>query len=244
MKRAIALISLLVTAACNIAAEAQERGDQPSGPIVQRSYDLRGFDGVTLAGAHDVIVTVGGAHAVRAEGPAEMLDQLELRVENGTLKVGTRRGNWSSSWRGDRPQTRIFVTLPAIRSASVAGSGDMRIDRVASERFSASVAGSGDLDIAELKVGEAQFSVAGSGDIRAVGTAERSSVSIAGAGDVDLGRVQVRTASASIVGSGDVRVHASDTAEVSIVGSGDVYVAGPARCRVSKQGSGEVHCTG
>lgn len=242
MRKAMILVSTLVLAACNMVAEAQGGSDRASGPVTQRSYDLTGFDEVALAGSQDVIVAVGGAHAVRAEGPAEVLDRLDIRVEGDTLRVGMKKGNWS--WSSDRPRTRIFVTLPALRAAAVAGSGDMQVDRVAGNSFSASVAGSGDLQIAELKVGEAQFSVAGSGDIRAVGTAERSNVSVAGSGDVDTSGLQVRTTSASVVGSGDVRVHASDTANVSIVGSGDVWVAGSARCTINKRGSGEVHCTG
>lgn len=239
MRRAMILVSTLVLAACNMVAEAQDR---PAGPVTQRSFDLRGFDEVALAGSQDAIVTVGGAHAVRAEGPAEVLDRLDLRVEGGTLRIGMQKGNWN--WIGNQPRTRIFVTLPALRAAAVAGSGDMQVDRVAGDSFSAKVAGSGDLRIAELKVGEVQFSVAGSGDIRAVGSAERSSVLVAGSGDVDTGGLTVRSTRASVVGSGDIRVNASDTANVSIVGSGDVFVAGSARCTISKRGSGEVHCIG
>lgn len=244
MRKAMILVSTLVLAACNMMASAQEGSGEPAGPATQRSYDLNGFDGVSLAGSHNVIVTVGGAHSVRAEGPSEVLDRLDIRVENGTLKVGTKKGNWSTGWSNDRARTQIFVSLPAIRAAAIAGSGNMKVDQVAGEKFKASIAGSGDLDIAQLKVGEADFSVAGSGNVRATGTAERSNVSIAGSGDVDIGNVQARSASASVVGSGDVRVNASETADVSITGSGDVYVAGSARCRVSKRGSGDVHCTG
>jgi hypothetical protein len=243
MKRAIALVSMLVLTACNFAAEAQE-GEGPAGPVTQRSWDLRDFDRVALAGSQDVIVRVGGGHSVRAEGPSDVLDKLDIKVEDGTLKVGMKKGSWSFGWGGDRPRTQIFVTLPSIRAAAIAGSGDMKVDRVIGNLFDASVAGSGDLDIAELKVCEAQFSIAGSGDIRAVGTAERSSASVAGSGDLDIGKVQARRTSASVVGSGDIRVHAAETADVSITGSGDVYVAGPARCSVSKRGSGELHCTG
>jgi hypothetical protein len=245
VKRTLAiLVSSLALAACNMAAVAQGGGEGEAGPMTQRSWDLRDFDGVALAGSQDVIVRVGGGHSVRAEGPAEILERLDIRVEERTLKVGMKKGDWSFGWSGNRPRTQIFVTLPSIRAASVAGSGDMKVDRVIGNRFNASVAGSGDLDIAELKVGEARFSVAGSGDIKAIGTAERSSASVAGSGDIDLGRVEARTVSAAVVGSGDVRVRATDAADVSITGSGDVYVAGNARCTVSKRGSGEVHCTG
>ena len=241
MKRTVAiLLSNLALVACNMSAEA-EPGERGGGPAVTRSYDLAGFDSVGLAGSQDVEVSVGGPFAVRAEGDADTIERLDLRVENGTLKIGTKRDGIRIGWSRDRPPTRIFVTLPAIRAASLAGSGDLRIDRVQGERFDASVAGSGDIQIGELRVAALAARVAGSGNIKAAGTAETAEISIAGSGDVDVGSVQSRTASASVVGSGDARIQASETANVSIAGSGDVWVTGSARCTISKRGSGEVH---
>ena len=237
------LLSNLALVACNMSADAQEadRGDRGGGPVTQRSFDLAGFDAVGLAGSPNVLVTVGGAHSVRAEGDAETLDRLELRVEDGTLKIGTKKGSWSVGWT-NRARTIIHVTVPALRGVSVAGSGDIRVDRVQGEAFEASVAGSGDIELAQLQVGSANFSVAGSGNIKARGTAQQASASVAGSGDIDAGALQSRTATASVMGSGDVRLAATETANISIMGSGDVYVSGPARCSINKRGSGEVHC--
>ncbi len=244
MKRTLTiLLSNLALVACNMAADAQEGEEsRGGGPVVTRSFDLAGFDAVGLAGSQDVEVQVGGPLAVRAEGEAEAIERLELRVEDGTLKIGMKKGSYSVGWSRERPKTRIFVTLPAIRAASLAGSGDLRIDRVEGERFHASLAGSGDIEIGQLRVGELSASVAGSGNIKAAGAAQTASVNIAGSGDIDVGGVQSRTASASVVGSGDARIQASETATVSIAGSGDVWVTGSARCTVNKRGSGTVHC--
>ena len=239
--RVAILVSTLALAACN-SAEAQGGAAASSGPITQRSYDLAGFQGVGLAGSQNVIVTVGPAYSVRAEGDAESLDRLDIRVENGTLKIGAKKNSWSIGWNSNRPHTTVYVSAPALASAAIAGSGDMRIDRVQGQRFAASIAGSGDMDIAALRVGEAKFSIAGSGGIKAAGSAEASSISVAGSGDLDLERLEARTASISIMGSGGVRARAMETANVSVMGSGDVDVTGTARCTVNKRGSGGVRC--
>jgi hypothetical protein len=241
MMRSLAILLFsLAMAGCNFTADAQE-APSGGGDVTQRTYPLAGFDAVGLAGSPDMIVTVGGRYSVRAEGDPEMLDRLDLRVENGTLKVGYKKGNWSANW-GNRAKTRIFVTAPSLRAASLAGSGDIRIDRVQGDSFDASVAGSGDIAIAQMQVGTASFSIAGSGGISAAGGAQTASVSIAGSGDIDAGALQSRTASASVMGSGDVRIRATETANVSIMGSGDVLVSGSARCTVNKRGSGSVRC--
>ena len=238
MRRALILASVFVLAACNMAADAQD-GNLGSGPMTQRSYQLAGFTGVSVAGPHDVIVRVGPAHSVRAEGPADVLERLELKLDGRNLEIGMKKGSWRV-----KGKTVIHITMPAMESASIAGSGDIRVDRVEGDRFEASIGGSGDIDVAALRVGEASFSVAGSGNIRAVGTANRSNISIAGSGDVNLEALEAQSASVSIVGSGEVRARAMQTADVSIMGSGDVSLTGTAKCTVSKMGSGSVRCGG
>jgi hypothetical protein len=242
MRTGLVLASALMLGACNMSADAQSGSG--GGQRSQRSFDLAGFDAVSLAGPHDVIVTVGPRHSVRAEGDPQTLDRLKIEVDGSNLKIGMERGNWSMGWKRDTPRTIIHVTLPAIRAAAIAGSGDMRVDRVESNRFAASIAGSGDLQIGSLRTRDADFSIAGSGGITASGSAESADISIAGSGDVDLQGVEIRTASVSIVGSGDVRARAMETANVSIMGSGDVNLTGTARCNVNKRGSGSVRCGG
>lgn len=243
MRMMMILASTLALAACNMAADAQEGGGERR--TTSQSYTVGAFTGVALAGPHDVVVTVGGPVSVRAEGDAAIIERLDIRVENGTLKIGTKKGtSWSAGFMRDRAPVTVHVTTPALASAAVAGSGDMRIDKVEGNAFSGSIAGSGDMTIAALRVGAADFSVAGSGDIKASGTAGTTNVSIAGSGDVDLRGVEARRATVSVVGSGDVRAHAAESADVSIMGSGNVTMAGNARCTVNKRGSGDIRCGG
>jgi hypothetical protein len=238
MRGALIILPLLALAACS--AGAQE-GARTGGGTGQRSFPVGAFQAVSLAGPHDVIVSVGGAPSVRAEGDAEVLERLDIRVENGSLHISTRRTS-NFSFRRERGSATIHVTVPSLTAASIGGSGDLRIDNVHGERFTASIGGSGDMEIGELRVAQAQLSIAGSGGIRAAGTVQRASISIAGSGDIDTSRVEARSASISVVGSGNVRSRATESAEVSVMGSGDVTVAGPARCSVNRMGSGDVRC--
>ncbi len=244
MRPSLALpIATLALAACNMSADAREgEGERRTG---QRSFDVGQFETVSLGGSYDVVVTVGPAPSVRAEGDAEEIERMEVRVEEGDLHIGRKKDKrgFSLGFRSHGPVT-VHVTTPMLSAAAVGGSGDMRIDRVEGRRFAASVGGSGDIRIAALKVEEARFSVAGSGGITAAGSAARSDISVAGSGDINVGGVESRTATISIVGSGDVRAKAMDTADVSIAGSGDAILDGTARCSVSKTGSGDVRCRG
>lgn len=243
MRAAFILISTALLAACNMAAEAQQALTGAEGAQTRQAYDLAGFDRVSLGGHYDVIVNVGPAHSVRAEGDAEEIARMEILVEDGALQIRRKRERGVQLSYRSRPVT-VYVTAPAIRGAAIGGSGDIRIDRVEGPEFAGSIGGSGDLSVDAMRVDEARFSIAGSGAVRAAGSAGRSSVSVAGSGNVELSNLRTDASSVSVVGSGDVRVNAVRTADISVMGSGDVSIAGGARCSVNKMGSGSVNCSG
>lgn len=234
---AIALIAILA-AACS--AGAQDGDGDRAAAQTSRNFEVGAFQTVALEGSPDVVVTVGGAPSVRAEGDAEAIERLDIRVENGTLKIANRSNSgWFSSNRG---RVTVHVSAPALNGASIGGSGDMRIDRVQTAAFDASIGGSGDMEIGALRAGRANFSIAGSGGIRASGSADDADISIVGSGSVSAEGFEAKRAEVSVVGSGDVSIRATEAVDGSILGSGDVTVRGAARCSVSKTGSGDVHC--
>ena len=232
--------AMLVLGACTSAGgEEGESGEARS--TGQRNFEVGAFESVSLDGGHDVVVTVGGAPSVRAEGDSEAIERLDIRVENGRLRIGQRREGWFSG-RRHRGGVTIHVTAPSLNGAAIAGAGDLRIDRVQAQAFEAEIAGSGDIEIGTLQARRASFSIAGAGGIRASGTADETRVDIAGSGSVGLEQLRARRASVSIAGSGDVRLNATEEVDGSILGSGDVSVTGGARCDISKMGSGNVRC--
>lgn len=236
-------LALAGLAACGGVAAAQQGSDS------SRDYGLAGFDRVSTAGPQRVVITVGPAASVRATGPLEALDLLEVDVDGGELRIGPKHDRRShDDWRDidwDKLEPITFqVTVPRLEAASLAGSGRVEVDRVDGREFGAAVAGSGQLEVASLSVDNARFSVAGSGGLIARGRAREARVSIAGSGEVRAREVASEAAWVSIVGSGDAALTVDDDAHVSIMGSGDVDIAGPARCSVSRMGSGRVTCNG
>jgi hypothetical protein len=233
-----ALLSTAVLGLGGVAANAQ----QPAASSAQRSYQVGAFDSLSSAGPHNVVVTVGGAASVRAQGPADILDKMEVVVDGRRLEIRPRREFRNDHRWNDQRRATFYVNAPSLRAASVAGSGDMSIDRVDGDLFTGAIAGSGNLDVRSLRVSSARLSIAGSGDLSARGSAGRSDLSIAGSGNLKLGQLASRNASVSIAGSGNAALNATDAVKVSIVGSGDVAVGGTARCSVSKIGGGSVRC--
>ena len=239
MRRAIALG---ITAAAIAASGCSEARSENGGPVVDRDYQVSGFDRIELAGAYDATVRTGAAPSVHARGNKQAIDDLEVTVENNvlTIRPKNRTGfRWTS-----KGKVALTVTVPSLRGAELAGSGDINVDRVAGDSFDGGIAGSGNLKVDRVEVGSLKLSIAGSGNAEVGnGRAKTADYSIAGSGGISAKGVAVEIASVSIAGSGDIEANASNTASVSIMGSGDVELTGGAKCSVSKAGSGNARCS-
>ncbi len=239
----LALGLIIPLAACSFSWNGDDAdgngGAAAQGTGSARTFQLADFSEIDLRGSDDVDVRVGTGFSVRAEGPSDQLDRLQIARDGDTLKIGRKSGNFGWSKSG---KVKVYVTLPRLAEADVSGSGNMAIDRVEGAKFEAGIAGSGNLSVAALQVDEASFSIAGSGNASAAGRAKSLEIAIAGSGDMDGARLQAQTAKVEIAGSGSARALVDGPAKVDVMGSGDVDLGPKARCTTSKMGSGSVRC--
>lgn len=239
IRRFVALASVaLGAAACHFGANAEERDP---GTTITRTYQIGAFDKIAVAGPYEVTVTTGSQPGASASGGDKLLDETEVVVEEGTLKIRPKkRGGLSFSW-GKRGKAQFTVSTAMLRAATIGGSGGIKVDQVDGD-FEGRIGGSGDLALAAIKGGAVDLTIGGSGTISAAGTAQSTDIKIGGSGSVDASGLIAKTASVAIGGSGDARVNASDSADVKIAGSGDVVITGGAKCEVRKAGSGNATC--
>lgn len=232
-------------AACAATSACGQIHDEDAGATVSRSYNVGNFQQIEVAGPYDVTVRTGANPSISARGSHKLLERTLVEVRGNKLEIRpqSNRGWFSFGW-STHGHADFTVTVPQLSGAAIAGSGDIRVDKVTGSNFTGDVAGSGGLDIGAVDVQSLKLSIAGSGSAKAgQGKAVIGDYSISGSGDVDAGAVQTQQAKVSIAGSGGVKAHASSTADVSIMGSGDVDVTGGAKCTVSKAGSGSVRCS-
>ncbi len=236
----LALPALMLASSCGLG----EDKSADSTASTTRNFALSGFDKVSLRGSDNVSVITGKDFSIVATGPESELEMLEIEVDDGVLKIGRKsRSSWYIGWsRKMADDVRITVTMPSIRGASLAGSGDLTVDTAATDTFKASLAGSGDLKIRMLKAQSADLSLAGSGDIDVSGTVGTIEVSGAGSGDVTAGGLVAETAKVALAGSGNITARVTGSASVSVMGSGDVTIMGTDKCKTSRIGSGNISC--
>ena len=237
-------IAAAVIAASAVTSACGQTRTEDGGPTVARNYQVGNFNQIEVAGPYDVQIRTGASPSASARGSEKLLEHTIVEVRGDKLVIRPKRENgWFGGWSSNG-KASFTVTVPQLRGATIAGSGDITVDRVQGDRFDGTVAGSGGLNVGQLEVQALKLSIAGSGGAKATsGRAQTVGLEIAGSGDIDARGIQAQDADVSIAGSGSVATHASGTAKVSIMGSGDVDVSGGAKCSISKAGSGDVRCS-
>ncbi|MEP7130089.1 MAG: head GIN domain-containing protein [Sphingomicrobium sp.] len=238
------IVAAVAAASAATSACGHDRGEG-AGPTVSRNYQVGNFQAIEVAGPYDVDVRTGANPSVSARGGEKLLERTVVEVRGDKLVIGPQEHHgWFHFGWGSRGKAAFTVTVPQLHGATIAGSGNIKVDHVTGNRFEGTVAGSGGLAVAAMEVQSLKLAIAGSGGVKAgAGKAQSAEYEIAGSGDVDAGAIQTQQAKVSIAGSGSVKARASGNADVSIMGSGDVDVAGGAKCSISKAGSGNVHCS-
>ncbi|MBV8907740.1 MAG: DUF2807 domain-containing protein [Sphingomonas sp.] len=236
--------SVAAVIAASALSGCQVHAKEDGGPTVSRNYQVGNFQQVEAAGPFDVVIRTGGNFSVAAQGPEKLLEHTTVEVKDGKLVIHPEReGGFFHFGHSYNGKATFTVTLPQLTGATLAGAGDMNVDKVASPEFKGAVAGAGDLTIGALEVQQLKVSLAGAGNFKGTGKAQSADYSLAGAGDVDASGIQTEQVKVSIAGAGGVKAHASGTADVSIVGAGDVEISGGAKCNVHKIGAGDVRCS-
>ncbi|HYX47332.1 MAG TPA: head GIN domain-containing protein [Sphingomicrobium sp.] len=243
MRKFIATAAIVAASASTGACGRMHQ--ENAGPTVSRNYQVGNFHEIEVAGPYDVNVRTGSNVAVSAEGPQKILDHAVVEVEGDKLVIRSENHVSLFSWGfGSHGKTVFTVTVPQLRAATMAGSGDLNIDKVQGDQFEGKMAGSGDLGVGSLNVQSLKLAMAGAGDTKiGSGQAQNAEYKIVGSGDIDAPGVNTQQLTVSIAGSGNIRAHATGAAEVTIMGSGDVEVSGGAKCTVTKHGSGDVRCS-
>ena len=236
MKNLLLVVAFFFSITILTAQDWWKDGIKGEGPMVSQEFNLDEFESVSLGINGDLYLTQGSTQSVKVEGQQNILNNIKKEVSGDTWKI-----------KFDKPvkkheKVKIYITLPTLKAAGVAGSGSI----IGKNKFSGlddlelSISGSGDL-VFEAEASTIGLRISGSGDIEVEGKAEELEAKISGSGDIDASALSVETCSVAISGSGDCDVNVKENLEAKISGSGDISYLGRPRIKSRTSGSGSIN---
>jgi len=233
-------LALLSVTACNTGL----RVIQGSGNVITETRQVSNFDSIELSGSGEVILTQGASESLTIEADDNILEYIEAKVENGTLKLGLVSGIPTGVNVQQFTRLIFYVGADDLIGLSTSGSGQIESDKIETGRLDLSVSGSGTIQIADLSASELRADISGSGGINLGGDVTAQDVDVSGSGNFEAGEVCSASVKVSVSGSGNATVCATETLDASVSGSGNVNYYGNPEISISDNGSGNINHLG
>jgi hypothetical protein len=210
---------------------------------------------VELNGPFNLTLRQGPNAALEVRGEQRVLANVDTSIDGDALRIVPR-----GILLRHRQPIEVRVTLPALATLHVTGSGEHSVSGFAGDRLDVAMDGTGDMRFngryrvvhagvhgsgeLELTGGNAESvsaEVVGSGSLTLVGATRSLNADVQGSGQLDARHLRAESATLSCQGSGRSSVYARANVGVELSGSGDVAVYGnPDHRTVSRNGSGSV----
>lgn len=258
----IFLMALLLAAtglaACNgTFLTGDFRSVRGSGNLVEKTHDLNGISGVSLATSGTLSIEVGNTESLRITADDNLIEFIDIGVKGSELSIRTTNGvhlDPASPIRyhlavKDLNRIAIYssgdIQAPKLKagdfSIAVASSGDVSIDGLETETLHVEIMSSGDVNLGNLQADRLNVDISSSGDLEIVGGEVRAQViTLNSSGDYTAPNLASKEAKASLNSSGSATVWVSENLTVNLNSSGDFRYRGNAAANINKNSSGDV----
>ncbi|HET8828710.1 MAG TPA: head GIN domain-containing protein [Pelobium sp.] len=204
----------------------------------QEERAVKNFHAVANAGAVAVFVKMGEEESLLIEGQDEDVERIETVVQNGILKIRTKRD--INNWNVAINTVKIYITAVKLDALLQSGSGNIELDgKIESASADIQVSGSGKI-IASMDTQNAKVTLSGSGGIILAGKVGKLNITMAGSGDVNADKLIAENSKISIAGNGTAYVNVSENIDAKIIGPGAVRYLGDPEITTRKLGEGSV----
>jgi hypothetical protein len=196
------------------------------------------FHGVDIGSGFEANIARGATASVTIEADEKTLKDIEVKVDDGTLKVGMKSGFHFFKHTG-----KVVVSVVTPNLDAISGSGGSTIKAVFTPAKKCDVSGSGGstMTISSLACEELVIDLSGGSHLDAVGHAQK--IKVEASGGSHAGIRQVPAAEVSVEGSGgsEIRTFASRGLKADLSGGSELYVAGkPAQRSVEASGGAQI----
>jgi len=225
-------------------ADAQIWGSEKitgSGVTKTETRNVSGFHNVVLGVHARLKLRQGDSEGLSITGDNNIVPLVETVVEDGTLQIRwANKRNYSTNYKG----LEIVVSARNIDGLTVAGSGQIRAERLKAANLRTAIDGSGGITFDALDTDSVIATIHASGRLSAAGRADSLDVTVAGSGEVSAAKLESRRARVSLLGSGQATVWAKEDLNATVAGSGKIHYYGNPHLNQTVAGSGSIRQAG
>jgi len=236
------ILCLMLAFAPMLASHADAAEPAASGAIkmVEAHINLQPFHAISTDVIGGIRFYQSDRNRIEATGPERIIRVIDVKVENGVLRITTKEKTSIKMRQGEKLSFVIYGQ--SLTSLSMDGVGSFKCpEGIRTDKLEIVNTGVGNIRMDDLRCSELIVKNEGVGNITLKGRAEKATYMSDGVGSIYAYDLQTRAAVVNLNGVGSVQCHSSDSAEYTNNGVGHIYYKGnPTVQRIHKNGLGAI----
>lgn len=152
--------------------------DKGNGETTKKTFDLKGFNKLSVSGIASIHFTQGNSYKIKAEGSPRLVDNIKIHVKDNTLKIEYKD---NQRINGNNEHLNIYIEAPNLDSFEMSGACVFTAESIKSKDFNCEISGAVQCYIGKLQSTEAKFDLSGAAKVKMDVEADRLSVDNSGA---------------------------------------------------------------
>lgn len=191
-----------------------------------RTFNLQDFDAIEASFCYKIEVKKGNRYEIEVTTHEDIINELEIGIKDGTLKLGIRRSFWNSirrSWQSEY-DIKAVVTIPSeLREVELSGASSITsADTFSPKNFKMELSGAASARL-QIMTHTENIEVSGASNMTLTGLATNVSLEVSGASTVNFEQ-DVDVIEAEVSGASTLNMDGTAT-------SGDLEISGASRVR-------------
>ena len=201
----------------------------------RRTFDLKGFDKLSVGNAFKANVSKSNSFRVIATGEQQDLDDLEAKVSGQTLVIRYKNS------RNKRKGVTLDIEMPSLAGIDLSGAASMKAAGFSGRNnLKLDVSGAAKLAL-EIEAGDVSFDLSGASSTLLTGSARSLKGDISGASSLKAGDFPVKEAEVDASGASSATVQSSARLLADASGASSIRYGGGAKdIRVNSSGGSSV----
>lgn len=189
--------------------------------------EAKNFHAIKLSNAFDVYITQGNEESVAVSASEEKYKkEIEVKVENGVLSIGLKKGNWTKNWNTGKMKLRAYISFKNIVKLDVSGACDVNFQgTIKADDLSIVLSGASDID-GDFDVKKMKLDMSGASDMTLKGSASSLSIEASGACSFKGYDLKTDYCDVDISGASSVRITVNKELSAKATGASDVKYKG------------------
>jgi phage shock protein PspC (stress-responsive transcriptional regulator) len=165
-----------------------------------KQFQAQDFNKIDLGGAYSISVRQGPEFNVSADGEESDVEDLNVKVENGTLIV-KRKSGFSLFDNKKWSRVGVIITMPTIEAMELSGANKARVSGFTDlSKLNVSVSGASKTEI-DVSVNELVMDLSGASNATLRGSAKSADLDLSGACKLDATRMHIENAQVDASGA-------------------------------------------